>query len=125
MEIAEARERGAVIVAPTGRIDSTTSDRLERHLTQLLGAGERRIVVDFARVEYISSAGLRVMLALAKRMKDARGAVALCAMGEPVRQVFDLAGFLPLFAVDGSARRSITTSRARKSSWAGRRRPGS
>lgn len=108
MDIAETRERGAVIVAPAGRIDSTTSDQLERHLTQLLAAGERRVVVDFARVEYISSAGLRVMLALAKRMKDARGAVALCAMGDPVRQVFDLAGFLPLFAVDASRDAAVT-----------------
>ena len=58
--------------------------------------------MDFAGVEYISSAGLRVMLALAKKMKDARGLVALCAMGEPVKMVFSLAGFLPLFAVDGS-----------------------
>jgi anti-anti-sigma factor len=102
MEIAETRERGAVIVTPTGRVDSTTSDRLERHLAALLAGGERRIVVDFSRVDYISSAGLRVMLVLAKKMKDARGAVALCAMGDPVRQVFELAGFLPLFAVDGS-----------------------
>jgi anti-anti-sigma factor len=102
MEIAETREEGAVVVAPTGRIDSTTSDRLERHLAGLVSAGERRVVVDFAGVEYISSAGLRVMLALAKRLKDARGAVALCGMGEPVRQVFSLAGFLPLFAIEPS-----------------------
>ena len=102
MEITEARERGVVVVAPVGRIDSTTSDRLEQHLLTLVAAGERRIVVDFAGVEYISSAGLRVMLALAKKMKDARGLVALCGMGEPVKMVFSLAGFLPLFAVDGS-----------------------
>ena len=102
MEITEARERGVVVVAPVGRIDSTTSDRLEQHLLTLVAAGERKIVVDFAGVEYISSAGLRVMLALAKKMKDARGLVALCAMGEPVKMVFSLAGFLPLFAVDGS-----------------------
>lgn len=83
-------------------MDSTTSDRLERHLTALVAGGELRIVVDFSRVEYISSAGLRVLLVLARRMKDRRGAVALCALGDPVRQVFELAGFLPLFAVDGS-----------------------
>jgi anti-anti-sigma factor len=100
MEITEARERGVVVVAPVGRVDSTTSDRLEQHLLTLVAAGERKIVVDFAGVEYISSAGLRVMLALAKKMKDARGLVALCGMGEPVKMVFSLAGFLPLFAVD-------------------------
>ena len=102
MDIGEIRDRGVVVVAPVGRIDSTTSDRLEQHLTTLVSSGERRIVIDFTGVDYISSAGLRVMLALAKRMKDARGSVALCAMGEPVRMVFNLAGFLPLFAVDGT-----------------------
>lgn len=102
MEIVETREGGAVVVAPTGRVDSTTSSRLERHLSILLAGGEYRIVVDFTRVEYISSAGLRVMLVLARRVKDARGSLALCAMGAPVRHVFELAGFMPLFAVDGS-----------------------
>ncbi len=91
-----------MIVAPVGRVDSTTSDRLEQYLAAAVAAGERKMVVDFAGVEYISSAGLRVMLALAKRMKDARGQVALCGMGDAVRTVFSLAGFLPLFAVDGT-----------------------
>lgn len=107
MEIVETREGGAVVVAPSGRVDSTTSSRLERHLSILLAGGEYRIVVDFARVEYISSAGLRVMLILARRVKDARGALALCAMGAPVRHVFELAGFLPLFAVDGSREAAV------------------
>ena len=91
-----------MVVAPSGRVDSTTSPRLERHLSALLSGGDRRIVVDFTGVDYISSAGLRVMLVLARRVKDARGALALCAMGAPVRHVFELAGFMPLFAVDGS-----------------------
>jgi anti-anti-sigma factor len=108
MDIHEVRERGTVVVAPVGRIDSTTSDRLEQHLVKLLASGERKVVVDFAGVEYISSAGLRVMLALAKKMKDARGSVALCAMGDPVRMVFSLAGFLPLFAVDTTREEAVT-----------------
>lgn len=102
MEITEQHDRGVLIVAPTGRIDSTTSDRLEQHFVSRVSAGERRVVVDFSGVEYISSAGLRVMLALAKRLKDARGEVAICALPEPVRQVFSLAGFLPLFVVEAT-----------------------
>ena len=102
MQINEERQRGVVIVAPAGRIDSTTSAALEQHLTALLGSEARRIVVDFGEVDYISSAGLRVMLILAKRMKEASGKLALCAMRESVRQVFDLAGFVALFAIEGS-----------------------
>ena len=102
MTITEARVPGAVIVAPAGRIDSTTFTTLEQHLAALAAAGEHRIVMDFAGVDYISSAGLRVMLALAKRAKDARGRVALCGMNDSVRQVFQLAGFLALFDVQAS-----------------------
>ena len=99
MQIAEARREGVVAVVPAGRIDTTTAPALEAHLNVLLAQGTRRIVVDFSRVDYISSAGLRVMLIVARRMKESNGRLALCAFPEPVRQVFQLAGFLPLFTV--------------------------
>jgi anti-anti-sigma factor len=54
-------------------------------------------------VEYLRSAGLRVMLTLAKRTKEAKGKLALAALGDSVRQVFELAGFLPLFSVEATA----------------------
>ena len=107
MEIREERGDGALIVAPRGRVDSTTSEELERSLLRCLEQGERRIVVDFAGVEYISSAGLRVLLMLAKRLREARGDLVLCSMGDAVRQVFDLAGFIPLFAVEPSRERAL------------------
>lgn len=99
MQIAEARRDGVVAVVPVGRIDTTTAPALEGHLNGLLAGGARRVVVDFSRVDYISSAGLRVMLIAARRMKEEGGRLALCAFPEPVRQVFQLAGFLPLFTV--------------------------
>lgn len=99
MQIEQARLEGALVVAPTGRIDSTTADAFESFLLGVVSAGERRLVVDFAAVDYISSAGLRVMLLVAKRLRDAKGRVALCSLGDPVRQVFELAGFLPLFVI--------------------------
>lgn len=102
MHVENLTQDGALIVAPKGRVDSTTSSALEQHLLDVFSAGNRRIVIDFSGVEYISSAGLRVMLALAKRMRDGKGRLALCGMGDAVRQVFALAGFVPLFAIDES-----------------------
>src|SRR6185295_2586701 len=99
MLINDARADGAAVVAPVGRIDTTTAPALERHFSALLDARERRIVVDFSAVDYISSAGLRVMLSLARRMRDGGGGLALCGVAGAVRQVFELAGFLPLFTV--------------------------
>jgi anti-anti-sigma factor len=103
MHINETRQQGVTVVSPVGRIDSTSSPVLETHLAGLTKAGEHRVVIDFAGVEYISSAGLRVMLSLLKRTKEVRGKVALAAMGDSVRQVFELAGFLPLFTVEPTA----------------------
>jgi anti-anti-sigma factor len=86
--------------APVGRVDSTTSAALDQRLASLIAAGERRLVVDFGGVDYISSAGLRVMLTLAKKSRDHGGRLALCGMGDLVREVFSLAGFLSLFTIE-------------------------
>ena len=107
MEITEERRDGVIVVAPVGRIDSTTSGALDAHLTRVVGAGPQRVVIDFGGVDYISSAGLRVLLGLAKRTRDSRGALALAALGDSVRQVFELAGFLPLFAIEPTRERAI------------------
>ena len=79
-----------------------TSSALDAHLMDVARAAQPRIVVDFSEVDYISSAGLRVMLTLAKRVRDAKGALVICSLGDAVKQVFELAGFLPLFSIEGS-----------------------
>ncbi len=99
MQIGEARVDGVLAITPAGRLDTTTSPSFGQHLDSLLTRGERRLLVDFSSVDYISSAGLRVMLVLARGIRDGGGRLALCGMGESVRQVFYLAGFLPLFVV--------------------------
>ena len=113
MQISQEQMDGVVVVAPRGRIDSTTSAALDAHLAGLSKATQPRIVIDFAGVDYISSAGLRVLLTLAKRVRDARGGLALCSLGDTVRQVFELAGFLPLFAIEGSREGAVRSAGAR------------
>ena len=100
MTIDESTSDRVTVLSPVGRIDTTTSGRLEDTLRQNVDGGVRDLLVDLAGIEYISSAGLRVFLVLAKRMKDLRGRLVLCGMREPVRQVFQLAGFMPLFVVE-------------------------
>jgi anti-anti-sigma factor len=107
MEIREEHCDGTLIVAPLGRLDSTSSDELEQRLLRSLEQGERRLLLDFAGVEYISSAGLRVLLMLAKRLQSSRDGLVLCSLGAGVRQVFELAGFIPLFAVEPSRERGL------------------
>lgn len=102
MEMSDETRDGVVIVAPTGRLDVNTSAELEKRLLDRVAAGETRFVIDLARVEYISSAGLRVLLLLAKQLKARSGRLALSSLGPAVRQVFELAGLLPLFAIETS-----------------------
>jgi anti-anti-sigma factor len=102
MDIRQTNREGVTIVAPTGRIDTTTSGAVEAAVRGAVDGGARDLVIDFSEVEYISSAGLRVFLVLAKRMRDLQGRLVLCGMPGPVRQVFHLAGFMPLFRVEPS-----------------------
>ena len=102
MRIDEERAERALVMAPLGRLDSVTSGELERRVVGHIDAGERRLVLDLAGVEYISSAGLRVLLMAAKRLKEPPAALVLCGLGPAVRSVLELAGFVPLFAIEPS-----------------------
>ena len=101
MHIQQIDRDGVTIVAPAGRIDTTTSGALD--------AGARSLLLDLGDVDYISSAGLRVLLVLARRMRDLQGRLVLCGLTGPVRQVFQLAGFLPLFRVEPSQDAALST----------------
>lgn len=100
MRIDEERAERALVMAPLGRLDSVSSGELERSVVARMNAGDRRLVLDLSGVEYISSAGLRVLLMAAKRLKEPPAALVLCGMGPAVRDVLELAGFLPLFAIE-------------------------
>ena len=107
MQIGEEKKGGALVVAPVGRVDSVSSNELEKVVLSRIDGGERRLVLDLAGVEYISSAGLRVLLIAAKRLKAPPAALVLCGIGPGVRTVLKLAGFLPLFAVEAGREQAL------------------
>lgn len=106
MDIREERRDSALVVAPLGRVDSNSASALEAAL--LAKAKEPRLIVDLGGVEYISSAGLRVFLMLARKVKESGGRLALCGLGASVKQVFDLAGFTALFVVEPGVEQALT-----------------
>lgn len=111
MEVHEERADGKLVIAPSGRIDSTTAGELENVLLKRLEAGESRVVVDLVGVEYISSAGLRVLLKAAKTMRERRGGLVLCSLGRSVREVFELAGLAAVFTIEASRTDALTRLR--------------
>ena len=107
MQIGEDKVGEALVIAPAGRVDSVSSAELERVVVARLDGGERRLVLDLSAVEYISSAGLRVLLMAAKRLKAPPAALVLCGLGPSVRTVLELAGFLPLFTVEAGREQAL------------------
>ena len=116
MEIGDEQVGETRVIAPRGRIDSVSSSELERHLVARLDGGARRVVIDLAGVEYVSSAGLRVLLIAAKRLKPPAGSLVLCGLGPAVRTVLELAGFISLFAVEPARAQALARLEAKTAS---------
>lgn len=83
----------------SGRVDSLTAAQLEQELLGLCDREEAQVLVDFQALDYISSAGLRIILMAAKRILRNRGRLLLCALQPKVREVFEMSGFLKILEV--------------------------
>jgi len=99
MEINQTVVNNVPVVSVTGRIDATTSRDLEDALNGLIDQDNNQIVVDLQGVEYISSVGLRVMLAALKKVRPKQGDVKLACLQPFVREVFEITGFTKLFSI--------------------------
>jgi anti-sigma B factor antagonist len=93
MEIKETQQADVMVFTLNGRLDSNTSTSLEKRVTDAIENGARRVVIDFEGLDYISSAGLRIILKASKELKRDQGDIALCAMQDYVKEVFEIAGF--------------------------------
>jgi anti-anti-sigma factor len=85
------------VVSVTGRIDSATALEFDKALKGLWERGRRKIVLDFTKLDYISSAGLRAMLSALKAAKNGGGNVVLVSVNERIRDTLTLVGFQSLF----------------------------
>jgi len=93
MELVEEIEGRVVVVTVRGRLDGSTSPAFGARLESLTATSEPRLVVDCSGIDFVSSAGLRVVISVLKRVKAAGGKFALCAVQPPVREVLDITGF--------------------------------
>lgn len=91
---AQVEEKGDVVVVRIdGRLDAATSPQLEKRINSIIDSGHFKIILNFANVEYLSSAGMRLMLAISKKLKNLEGKVVVCNMHEEVMEVIKMAGF--------------------------------
>jgi anti-sigma B factor antagonist len=93
MEIVTAKQNDISIFKLQGRLDSNTAPEFEETIFNDIKAGTLKMVVDFGNLDYISSAGLRVILKATKELKRSEGSFVLCDMKDYVKEVFEISGF--------------------------------
>ena len=98
MEIREEMQGNILFLTPSGRLDGTTSTEFGDNLSAKLDE-HRAVIVNFAELNYISSAGLRVLLMAAKKVRQTGGKLALCELNPSIREVFEISGFLSIMTV--------------------------
>ena len=90
-------ENGSAVFALEGRLDTVTAPELEKELKESLD-GIAELTLDFEKLEYISSAGLRVLLATQKVM-NRQGSMKLVRVGETIMEIFEVTGFLDILTI--------------------------
>lgn len=99
MEINWKEVKGVGILSPCGRLDAYASNEIETKLNSLIDTAKVKLVVSFEKLDYISSSGLRVLLATLKKVRKQNGDIRLACLKPQVKEVFDMAGFSQLFTI--------------------------
>jgi anti-sigma B factor antagonist len=102
MDITETKHDQYSVFKLNGRLDSNTAMGFEQKLFECIENGTQRLILDFQELDYISSAGLRVILKATKSLKSADGKLVLCAMQDYVKEVFEISGFDSFLPIEAS-----------------------
>ena len=112
MELTESKSGEVVIVSVKGKLDGNSAPQMQEKLLAAIGGGEKHFAIDCTQLDYISSAGLRTFLVVAKQLKSVSGKVVLYALKEHIKEVFDLAGFSAAFPIFPSQGEALTSFRS-------------
>jgi anti-anti-sigma factor len=108
MEIIKTgKENNALVFKVNGRMDALTAPEFEKTVSLWIDEGETCFVVDLSALEYISSAGLRNILVIAKKLKAINGKILLAAMEESVNEVFTISGFNSIIPIHDTVQSAI------------------
>ena len=110
MEIGERRDGDILVLSPAGRIDNDTSADFQARLLAALTPGVA-VLVDFSRVEYVSSAGLRALMMGSKQAKATKGRLAVAALGPVVKEIFEISRFSLVVQVFDTAEDALAALR--------------
>ena len=104
------KEKGITIIAVKGRMDGMTSSEFDKKVEEWFQRGEDAFILNLGELEYISSAGLRSILAMGKKLRAANGSLMVASLTGLVKDVFEIAGFNSIFPVFPSVEAALTTT---------------
>jgi anti-anti-sigma factor len=107
MDLQTRTEGNAIVVAVSGRLDAVTAPEFEKNIREVIDNGNIYIVVDFEQLDYISSAGLRGLLLMAKLLNAKAGHACLANVTGNVKSVFDMCGFCSVFKMENSVAEAL------------------
>lgn len=87
------------VMAFEGNLETTSAPEAEQKINALIEKGVKNILINFENLNYISSAGLRVLLTTAKQLKFKQGMLCICSLNETVAEVFEMTGFTNIFNI--------------------------
>ena len=90
MKIITEKTDVGLIIRPEGRLDSITVSEFEKEVMLLIQQSTLNVLIDFEKLVYISSAGLRILIIIAKDLKKKEKKLALCALNETIKEVFHI-----------------------------------
>ncbi len=93
MKLLSTQDSGFTVVEVAGRLDAGCAADFEKQVNDFVAKGTKKVVMNLAELEYISSAGLRSLLALVKRLKADNGALSLCKLSGMVKEIITMSGF--------------------------------
>jgi anti-sigma B factor antagonist len=107
MEISISESGDVRILSFQGNLDTNTAPDAESEINGLIDGGAQKLLVNFEKLNYISSAGLRVLLATAKKLRASSGDLKICCLNQTVQEVFDISGFSTILSVASSEEEAL------------------
>ena len=107
MQISTKTADDVMVLDIEGKLDALTSPQAESQITRLVEEGAKKLLVNFDKLDYVSSAGLRVLLTAAKRLESDGGELRICCLNDIVKEVFDISGFIKILRVFASVSEAL------------------
>ncbi|MGA2404618.1 MAG: STAS domain-containing protein [Syntrophobacteraceae bacterium] len=110
MDLKSYKQDNFLIVKVSSRMDAITAPEFEQSCLEWIGQGESRLLVDLAGLEYMSSAGLRSILIVGKKLKSVGGSLSFSSLTPNVAHVFSVSSFASMFQVHDSLEKALEKS---------------